>query len=179
MKSLALAYGMKKKAMKGEQSSCNSSCEAECAIHPKASGFEKHEGDVKRPNHEAIEEDDRDLDQHGAIEEGPEGHETAKEDAPHMAEGGMLQSEDHEMDMVGRIMKQREQMFSEGGRVANEAKSNRGTDFLATNDDLEFNYTESNSGDELSSPGEDERRKDIVSRVMASRRKKDRLPNPR
>jgi hypothetical protein len=102
-----------------------------------------------------------------------------------MAEGGQItdnyaDTEDGDgQDMVGRIMKMRQQEYSEGGRVANEAKSNRGTDYLATDDDLEQSYTGANSGDELSSPGEDERRRDIVSKIMASRKKKDRLPNPR
>jgi hypothetical protein len=69
--------------------------------------------------------------------------------------------------------------FSEGGMIANSSEANRDTDYLADNDELEFEYTGANSGDELSSPGEDERRKDIVSRIMASRKKKDKLPNPR
>jgi len=141
-KSLAIAYSMKKKASKGHQSSCTENCESPCTVHEKANMSVEHEGDVKRPNEMAIEEDDKDLNQ----------------------------------DRVGRAMKKR---YSKGGMIANEAKSNRDTDFLATDDDLEFNYTGKNSGDELSSPGEDDRRKDVVSKAMASRKKKDRLPNPR
>ena len=70
-------------------------------------------------------------------------------------------------------------MLSKGGMVANQAKSNRGTDYLANEDELEFSYTGKNSGDELGDRQEDMDRKDIVSRVMKSRKKKDRLPNPR
>lgn len=40
-------------------------------------------------------------------------------------------------------------------------------------------YTGANSGDELGNAQEDEDRRDIISMVMKSRRKKDRLPNPR
>jgi hypothetical protein len=39
-------------------------------------------------------------------------------------------------------------------------------------------YTGANSGDEIGNEGEDERREDIVSRVMRSRAKKDRNPRP-
>lgn len=73
--------------------------------------------------------------------------------------------------------------YSEGGMVANsdemEADSSPNEfDDLHLRDDLESSYTGGNSGDELSSMGEDERRKDIVSRIMASRRKKDHNPRP-
>jgi hypothetical protein len=45
-------------------------------------------------------------------------------------------------------------------------------------DDLEQHYTGENSGDELGNAQEDEDRRDIVSRIMKSRRLKDRLPRP-
>lgn len=194
--SLAIAYGMKKRSHKmaeggqikdNYQSSCHEHCESPCAIHPQASGFESHEGDPKRPDEAAMAEDPRALNQHGEIEEGPEG--------TYMAEGGQItdnkQSDAHEKDMVGRIMKQRQQMFSKGGQVANQDHGpndsrltgfdpNEFDDLVLRNDDMETaDYTGTNSGDNLSSPGEDMRRRDIVSKVMASRRKKDRLPNPR
>jgi len=51
-------------------------------------------------------------------------------------------------------------------------------DDLALRDDLEFSYDGKNSGDELGNDREDKDRKDIVSRIMASRKKKDRLPSP-
>ena len=67
-----------------------------------------------------------------------------------MAEGGQitdnLQSDDHEMDMIGRIMKQRQQHYSNGGIVANggeddldemaDGKPNNFDD-LSMRDDLE------------------------------------------
>lgn len=199
--SLAIAYSMKKKSPKhlakggqltndNYESSCSEHCESPCQVHEQASGFVEHEGDDKRPNEMALHEDERSLNEHGEIEEGPEGHETAREDAVKMAEGGMMQSEDPKMDMVGRIMKQRQQMFSKGGQVANDTNRAEGAehrddmgsgryDDLVNRDELEFNYTGANSGDELSDAGENDRRHDIVSRIMASRKKKDRLPNPR
>lgn len=128
-------------------------------------------------------EDARDLNQHGAEEQGPYG--------TMMAEGGQItdneQSTAHEMDMVGRIMKQRQMHYSEGGKVANDTMTDvedltpNDYDYLVSNsaDTEPADYTGSNSGDMKSSSGEDERRKDMVSRIMASRKKKDKLPNPR
>ena len=74
-------------------------------------------------------------------------------------------------------------MFSEGGKVDNDTPITAGfkpNDFddLALRDDLESSYTGANSGDEDGSEGEDERRKDIVARIMKSRAKKDRMPRP-
>jgi len=219
------------------------------SVDPEDAWTPIHEGDHKRPNSMAMSEDDRDINQHGEIEEGPQGGmyasggyvsdgtkenarasmhrsntlaesrgvgrkvgqvpggnpktdheyklaEIKKQKTGYFAEGGQItdneQSDAHEMDMVGRIMKQRQQMFSKGGQVANNTdrdekypmphRDDMGSghyDDLVNRDELSFSYTGANSGDELSSPGEDERRRDIVSRVMASRRKKDRLPNPR
>jgi hypothetical protein len=127
----------------------------------------------------AMEEDDRDLNQHGKDEQGPYGM--------NMAEGGQItdnyETDEHEMDMVGRIMKQRQQHFSEGGRVANHDPRIGGSeenefDDIYLRDDLEQHYTGANSGDEIGDEGEDERRDDIVSRVMRSRKKNgNRMPN--
>ena len=91
----------------------------------------------------------------------------------------MAEHEDN--DMIARIMRQR---YSEGGRVANETPPEADFapnefDDLALRDDLEFSETGANSGDEQGDAREDHDRADIVSRVMASRRKKDKLPNPR
>lgn len=82
--------------------------------------------------------------------------------------------------MVDRIMAKR---MSEGGMVANDDMPEadfKKADFddLSLRDDLEYEYTGANSGDELGDKGEDERRSDIVSRIMKSRSKKDRNPNP-
>lgn len=119
---------------------------------------------------------------------------------PKMARGGMADAEDeydpmqhpepiydeaaeHEDDdMISRIMRQR---FSMGGKVANnvgtgqeaDAEENQFDD-LVKDDDLEFHYTGANSGDDLGDQQEDEDRHDIVSKIMKSRAKKDRLPRP-
>lgn len=82
--------------------------------------------------------------------------------------------------MVDRIMKKR---MSKGGMVANDDEITadfQPNDFddLALRDDLEFEYDGATSGDEIGNAGEDERRKDIVARIMKSRSKKDRMPNP-
>lgn len=95
------------------------------------------------------------------------------------ADGG----EAEDQDMVSRIMAKRQKMYSKGGRVANQDEAEADFmpnefDDLHLRDDLESSYTGENSGDYLSSPGEEERRRDMVSRIMASRRKRDRNPSP-
>lgn len=45
-------------------------------------------------------------------------------------------------------------------------------DYLERSPAPEFSYTEENSGDDLSSPGEDERRKDMIDEIMKSRKLK-------
>lgn len=100
-----------------------------------------------------------------------------------LAEG----DQDHESaDMVGHIMKERAKNFSKGGRVANDvgqgwAADERPNQFddLVLDDDLSEHYTGKNSGDEMGDAQEDEDQRDMVSQIMKSRRKKDRLPNPR
>ena len=76
-----------------------------------ASGFVDHEGDMKRPNSMAMEEDDKDLNQH--------------EDEMMMADGGQImdneQSDAHMLDMISRVMSKRK-MMSEGGKVANSCQ---------------------------------------------------------
>jgi hypothetical protein len=43
---------------------------------------------------------------------------------------------------------------------------------------MEFCYTGANSGDEVGDEQEDEDEHDMVSRIMKSRLKKDRMPHP-
>lgn len=97
-----------------------------------------------------------------------------------------------EEDLVDRIMAQREKSFSgldrfsKGGQVANDTGTGEEADKLPNqfddlvlDDELTSTYgDDDNSGDNLGNAQEDEDRKDIVARIMASRRKKDRLPNP-
>ena len=162
-KSLAIAYSMKKKASKGHQSGCTENCESPCKVH---------EGDEKRPNEMA--EGGKVGELKGINKQEWEDHKPGVSEA-----GRKLRDENPEeakslhYKTLGQLKAQKTGYFSKGGMVANEAKSNRDTDFLATDDDLEFNYTGKNSGDELSSPGEDDRRKDVVSKAMARRKKKD------
>ncbi len=85
--------------------------------------------------------------------------------------------------MVKRIVMGLMKGYSEGGMVANEDKRITGSmpdefDDLALRDDLEFSDTGANSGDELGDAQEDEDRHDMVSRIIRSRSKKDRMPRP-
>jgi hypothetical protein len=111
-------------------------------------------------------------------------------------------------DMVGRIMKQRGKSYAKGGDVDGERHMCSGgscqhyshggevsnsdlpiaDDMPAQYDDLHLDdkldddgkaeYTGKNSGDELGDEREDHDREDIVSRIMKSRSKKDRMPRP-
>lgn len=86
-------------------------------------------------------------------------------------------------DLVDRVMAKR---MSQGGRVANGSMTEglagmRPNEFddLVLRDDLESSSDGENNGDFIGNEQEDADRADIVSRVMRSRAKKDRLPNPR
>lgn len=89
--------------------------------------------------------------------------------------------DESEDDIVDRILQQR---YSKGGRVANETEELAGFapnefDDLVLRDDLESSYTGENSGDYIGNEGEDDRREDIVSRILRSLRKRPgHNPNP-
>jgi hypothetical protein len=147
--------------------------------HEMESGFQSHEDSTPKANASAMSEDDRDLNQHGADELGPEDH---------MAEGGEMHphQDPHGQDasdLVARVMHQRR--YSKGGMVANEDQGESAStpdhmakdklnemDDLALRDDLEFSYDGANSGDEDSDAREDRDREDIVARILRSRAKK-------
>jgi hypothetical protein len=161
------------------------------------SGFMSHEGDTLRPSGRATSEDDASRNQehsvHAAATDWDDGDDYMEEpgqamsDPPH---GG----DDKPEDVVERIMRNRAKMYahggmySEGGKVANDdhsydTKRMAGSrpdqfDDLVLDDDLSSEYTGANSGDELGDAREDHDRKDIVSKIMKSRAKRDRLPRP-
>jgi len=163
------------------------------SVDPQDSYEQLHEGDVKHPNGSAMSEDGRKLNQHGEYEVGREGNEGFYSEGGQITDNYADTEDGDGRDMVGRIMKQRAQEYSKGGQVANDTDrakgksehrddmgSGRYDDLVNRADDMEdADYTGVNSGDELDSADENARRRDIVSRIMASRKKKDRLPNPR
>lgn len=124
-------------------------------------------------------------------------HEMKGHDRKYMAEGGEacvncghmaghpVENQDmgEEEDMIGRIMKKRVGHYSEGGKVANETEPKADFeeaeyDDLVKDDELEEHYTGKNSGDEVGNEAEEEDEKDVVSRIMKSRKKKDKMPHP-
>lgn len=191
--SLAIAYALKRRAKKmanggmltkeGYESKASGPHQDEFhEAMPEKSGYVMHEEDDKKHNEMAMHEDERMLNQHGDMEEGPEGHDTMKEDEPHMAHGGMMkpmhgeQSMAHEEDMVGRVMKKRQMMYSKGGMVANDTPieadfDENDFDYLAKHDGLESEGTDNERGNEY---GADH--SDPVSKIMMKRRKQH---NPR
>ncbi len=193
--SLAIAYAMKRRGKKmayggyakGGEVELEKDKVDEDMLHHGAADMKgaPHEKDQYDPKEEpgvkhdemAMEEDDRMLNQHGECEEGPYGE--------MMAEGGMLtddgyQSEDHEDDMVGHIMKQRQCHYSKGGQVANKISpdaefEDNDFDDLVLDDTQEGHYPGSQ---EIGDGREDDDRKDMVSMIMRSRKKRDRNPVP-
>lgn len=110
-----------------------------------------------------------------------------------MAEGGMVEEEEAsgyqapprpeadegEEGIVDRIMKR----FAKGGAVEQDTPvmadfEDNDFDVLPGMEDTEADETGKNSGDEIGDEQEDDDRKDIVSRIMKSRSKKDRMPRP-
>lgn len=152
--------------------------------HNMDSGFVEHQGNDVKSAYAAGLEAGRKLGQHGDIEQGPYG--------TNMAEGGQItdnysDSEADDMDMIGRIMKQRQMHFSKGGKVANGGEDKlshmadgdpNNFDDLSLRDDLESSYTGKNSGDMDGNEQDDDDKSDIVSKIMKSRAKKDRMPSP-
>lgn len=103
------------------------------------------------------------------------------------AEGGMMgyaEGGEVDDDLVSSIVRKRR--GHSAGAKANETGpisdfEDNQFDYLVSNDDMggKADYTGANSGDEIGNHQEDEDRKDVVSQIMASRRKKDRLPRIR
>lgn len=103
-------------------------------------------------------------------------HEMRGKDRKHLAEGGDV----GEDDMISRIMQKH---YSEGGMLSNQTPvtadfEDNEFDDLVKDDELDSSYTGSDSGDEIGDAQEDEDRRDIVSRIMRSRAKGDRMPRP-
>lgn len=111
-------------------------------------------------------------------EEKASGEEEHEDPAPEANESADLE----DADMIERIMKKRG--YSKGGMVANDVgiaeadKLPAEYDDLVLRDDLESSYDADNSGDKLGNAAMDERDEDMVSRIMRSRAKKDKLPRP-
>lgn len=134
------------------------------SVDMEASGYRAMPEEHEVMNAAAEAFDSKRLNLHGASEEGA---------------GDM----NHLSPIVRKIMMGRMRGYSEGGRVANDSDPiaefmPNEFDELVLDGGEEFHYTGDNSGDHIGSEEEDERRKDVVSRIMASRRKKDRNPSP-
>lgn len=170
--SLAIAYAMKKKGHKMARGG------AMCA-HGKDMCEMCHGGEYA----EGGDVDMSMLNKHGADEVGAMGMDyDDQRQHERMISHPVENQSDHE-DMVGRIMKQRMKSYSEGGQVANDTPpdaefEDNQFDDLVKRDDMAFNYDSANSGDEIGDGQEDMDRKDIVARIMASRRKRDKMPRP-
>ncbi len=86
---------------------------------------------------------------------------------------------DMDDDMIGRIMKSR---YAKGGMVKGEPTADFEMNDFDALDEMDpgtkADETGANSGDEVGDAQEDEDRRDIVSRIMRSRSKKDRMPRP-
>lgn len=104
-----------------------------------------------------------------------------KKSLPGEAECGPKEDGDmKDADMIARIMHKRKE-YSQGGMVANDVgvaeadESPAEYDDLVLRDELE---DDSGAGNEHGDTKQDERDSDVVSKIMASRKKKDRMPRP-
>ncbi len=190
---LAIAYQMKRKAKKM----------AEGGMVPKGTHYDEHEKEEMTPyidgGHQSSSVYDYDMeDPHKTQPESP-GHDSMFDedemgDAFVSHEGddkkhnSMAMSEDDKdlnQDLVDRIMYKR---MAKGGVVADEGMGDpmkhpdqmeADYDYLSTGD-LDDSTTNSGAadGDEDGNMAEDERRRDIVARIMRQRSMKQRNPNP-
>lgn len=98
-----------------------------------------------------------------------------------MADGGSVDHNMQDADMIARIMHKRKE-YSKGGMVANDTGEGQEADELPNQfDDLVLRdelSDDSDAGNEHGDAEQDERDQDVVSKVMASRKKKDRMPRP-
>lgn len=158
-----------------------------------------HEGTEEKHNAAALHEDEKKINQHLAhggkvhgshMAYGGKSHHSGMAHGGrvhhevHMASGGHAHShhsDHHAGDIVGRILHKHK--YSRGGVVANEgdalashqAKNKvREYDDLVADDHLES--TQHDYGDHLGDAREDHDRADIVSKIMHSLKKKDRMP---
>jgi hypothetical protein len=113
----------------------------------------------------------------GFVEEEEEaGYEALPEEHEHENEAAMHE----DADMIARIMHKRKE-YSKGGMVANDVgvadadHDSAEFDDLVLRDDLEDN---SSAGNEHGNAAEDHDQEDIISRILRSQRKKDRMPRP-
>jgi len=157
-------------------------------VHHQAGRLPKGQSDMGRSVRRGDYEGAKRVAWDKITEQRPVGHRTRTE---LMAEGGCVsegcpgcESCLSDSDpVVMKVMMGRAKGYSEGGKVANSDEIEAGFmpnefDDLHLRDDLEEHYTGANSGDELGDEQEDEDRADIVKRIMKSRAKKDRMPNP-
>lgn len=100
------------------------------------------------------------------------------------AEGGCVDEDMEDMgdaDMIARIMHKRKE-YSKGGVVANDTGEGEEADELPNEfDDLVLDdhlMDESGPGNEHGDTEQEARDSDVVSKIMASRKKKDRMPRP-
>ncbi len=108
-----------------------------------------------------------------------EGGEVGEMDAPDEDPKENESAEHEDEDMIGRIMKRRK--MAHGGKVEEPEADFESADF----DELDkepaphdADYTGANSGDEIGNGEIDENDHDLISRIMRSRAKRDRMPRP-
>lgn len=129
-------------------------------------------------------EDKKKYAEGGFVEEEKEsGYQSMPEEYEKIADEVNEDQDFKEEDIVDRIMRQLKQNDIKEGQEANDTPmladyEKNEFDDLVKDDELEEHYTGANSGDEIGDAQEDEDRDDIVSRIMKSRRLKDRMPNP-
>lgn len=165
--SLAVQYAMRKKQMMAQGGACQAHGTQMCKMchggkMMAEGGFVEEE---EASGYEPMPQENREL----YVE--------------HPVENQEFPSEEEDFDMVDRIMKRRATGYSEGGKVSNDTSpmadfEENQFDDLVKDDDLEQHYTGENSGDQVGNAQKEEDEKDVVARIMKSRRMRDRMPSP-
>ncbi len=179
MSNLAMAYQMKKKNSQCSGPECQGCSSAQCMAEggeakKESSPDDKYwDGSFKLPHHSHRKKVEAEA---VAKQKAREAEKMAaskrRMDPVYKAEGGEVSDD----DLVMRIMKKR---YAEGGTVEPVADFEPNDfDEMDLEPAPEFHETGANSGDELGNEAEEEDQKDMVSKIMKSRKKKDKLPRP-
>lgn len=181
--SMAIKYAMKKKMAKGgdvkgvhtawsENVKDHSAGRSWAGQHVRGANMAKEAGQKKA---EPARKQGAKNEHHRVL---GEMREMRDKDRTNLAEGGCVSCADgtcmEHGGMVDRIMRKR---MAKGGEVTADELPNE-FDEQELEPAEEFSYTGANSGDELGNDEMDENDRDLISRIMRSRAKKDRMPRP-
>lgn len=174
--SMAVAYGLKKRAKKLSTDEKHSTMGGQTGVHAPAGGRGSGTSDLMTDG-----PSDAKIKAKNALHQL---RNMAGQDRTNLAEGGEVckacggGSSMAHGGMVDRIMKSRGGQIANATPVVADFEDNDFDDLVLRDDDLEAVYTGANSGDELGNDQHDIENRTMIDRILASRAKKDRMPRP-